>query len=142
MGVCCCNSNRQAAFVMGIIFVVLNIVGVILGRNTQSITSGLIFAVINAVLIYGAHTSNSTAILVWMVLGGIEAVIYCIFIILLIIQAVYLGAHAGQFGAVIGVIIAMIIIHAILVGVIIWTIIIAKQARQEIDNPNPNVNKA
>ena len=33
MGVCCCNSNRQAAFVMGIIFVVLNIVGVILGRG-------------------------------------------------------------------------------------------------------------
>ena len=34
MGVCCCNSNRQAAFVMGIIFVVLNIVGVILGKNS------------------------------------------------------------------------------------------------------------
>jgi len=142
MGVCCCNSNRQAAFVMGIIFVVLNIVGVILGRNTQSITSGLIFAVINAVLIYGAHTSNSTAILVWMVLGGIEAVIHCIFIILLIIHAVNLGAYAGQFGTAIGVIVAMIIIYAIIVGVIIWTIIIAKRARQEIDNPNPDVNKA
>ena len=33
MGVCCCNSNRQATFVMGIIFVVLNIVGVIVGRG-------------------------------------------------------------------------------------------------------------
>jgi hypothetical protein len=143
MGVCCCNSNRQAAFVMGIIFVVLNIVGVILGKNaTQYIATGLIFAVINGVLIFGAHTSNSTAILVWMVLGGIEAVVYCIYIILLIMTAVTLGAHAGQFGSLIGLIVAHIIIDAILVGVIIWTIVIAKRARQEIDNPNPNVNKA
>jgi len=128
---------------MGIIFVVLNIVGVILGKNaTQYIATGLIFAVINGVLIFGAHTSNSTAILVWMVLGGIEAVIHCIFIILLIIHAVNLGAYAGQFGTAIGVIVAMIIIYAIIVGVIIWTIVIAKRARQEIDNPNPDVNKA
>jgi hypothetical protein len=42
----------------------------------------------------------------------------------------------------IGLIVAHIIIDAILVGVIIWTIVIAKRARQEIDNPNPNVNKA
>ena len=35
MGVCCCNSNRQAAFVMGIIFVVLNIVGVILLKHSS-----------------------------------------------------------------------------------------------------------
>jgi len=143
MGVCCCNSNRQAAFVMGIIFVVLNIVGVILGRgDAKNIVAGLIFVVINAVLIYGAHTSNSTAILVWMVLGGIQAAVDCIYIILLIIYVVTLGAHAGQFGAVIGVIVVMIILYAILVGVIIWTIVIAKRARQEIDNPNPNVNKA
>ena len=39
MGVCCCNSNRQAAFVMGIIFVVLNIVGVIVGRNDPKLLS-------------------------------------------------------------------------------------------------------
>merc|ERR1712142_743031 len=102
MGVCCCNSNRQAAFVMGIIFVVLNIVGVILGRgDAKNIATGLIFAVVNGVLIFGAHTSNSTAILVWMVLGGIEAAVYIIYIIILIMGAVALGAHAGQFGAVI-----------------------------------------
>ena len=103
---------------------------------------GLIFAVVNAVLIFGAHTSNSTAILVWMVLGGIEAAVDIIYIILLIVAAVSLGAYAGQFGTAIGVIVAMIIIYAILVGAIIWTIVIAKRARQEIDNPNPNVNKA
>jgi len=143
MGVCCCNSNRQAAFVMGIIFVVLNIVGVIVGRNDPKLlVGGLIFAVVNAVLIFGAHTSNSTAILVWMVLGGIQAAVDCIYIILLIIYVVTLGAHAGQFGAVIGVIVVMIILYAILVGAIIWTIVIAKRAREEIDNPNPNVNKA
>ena len=106
------------------------------------IAAGLIFAVINAVLIFGAHTSNSTAILVWMVLGGIEAAIYIIFIIIVIVNLVSIGAYAGQFGSVIGILVATIIIYAILVGVIIWTIVIAKRARQEIDNPNPNVNKA
>merc|ERR1711976_1040143 len=120
---------------MGIIFVVLNIVGVIPLRNIEDIVTGIIFALINAILIFGAHTQNSTALLVWMILGGIEAAVYAVYVVLLIIGIVNLGDHeyADQFGGVIGVLAATLIIYAILAGMIIWTIIITKRAREEIN---------
>ena len=98
-------------------------------------------------MIFGAHTQNSTALLVWMILGGIEAAVYIIYAILLIFHLVNFGAYVGQFGAGISdghlaVVVAAIIIYVILAGVIIWTIVIAKRAREEIHNPNRNVNKA
>ena len=76
--------------------------------------AGIIFVLFNAILIFGAHTQNSTALLVWMVLGGIEAAVYIIYIILLIISIVGLGASGGQFGSIIGALVAAIIIYAII----------------------------
>merc|ERR1712243_202457 len=133
----------MGAFVMGIIFVVLNIVGVILVRHsTKDIVAGIIFALIDAILIFGAHTQNSTALLVWMILGGIEAAVYIIYVILLIISLVTLGAAGGQYGAIIGAFVAALIVYAILAGTLIWTIVITKRARDQIDSPIPNVKKA
>ena len=95
-------------------------------------------------MIFGAHTRNSTALLVWMILGGIEAAVYAVYVVLLIINILYLAEHeyADQFGGAIGAFVAALIVYAILAGIIIWTIVITKRAREEIDNPNPNVNKA
>merc|ERR1711976_229797 len=121
---------------MGIIFVVLNIVGVILERySIRDIVAGIIFALINAILIFGAHTRNSTALLVWMILGGIEAAVYAVYVVLHIISIVYLAEHeyADQFGGAIGALVVVLIIYATLAGIIIWTIIITKRARGEIN---------
>jgi len=134
---CGCKSNRQAAFVMGIIFIVLNIIGVILMRNsTRDLTFGIICALVNGILVFGAHKSHSKAILVWMILAAIEALIYVIFMILIIVYVVkFFALGAWTF-------LIVVIVYAIEIGIVIFGILIAKRAREEIDNPNPEDNKA
>merc|ERR1712241_144112 len=122
---------------MGIIFIVLNIIGVILMRNsTRDLTFGIICALVNGILVFGAHKSHSKAILVWMILAAIEALIYVIFTILIIVYTVKFFV----FGA--WTFIIIIIVYGIEIGVLIFGILIAKRAREEIDNPNPDDNKA
>ena len=110
--------------------------------SLHPIAAGLIFALINAILIFGAHTQNSKAILIWMILGGIEAAVYAIYVILIIVGLVTLNPAPGQYGELLAVLIVALFVYAILVVGIIWTIVIAKRAREEIDNPNTNVDKA
>ena len=85
---------------------------------------------VNGILVFGAHKSHSKAILVWMILAAIEALIYAILAILIIVQY-----SAWQT-------IVVLIVYAIEIGIIIFGILIAKRAREEIDNPNPEDNKA
>merc|ERR1712241_169492 len=114
---------------MGIIFIVLNIIGVILMRNsTRDLTFGIICALVNGILVFGAHKTHSKAILVWMILAAIEALIYVIFMILIIVYTISSGAWTF---------IIAIIVYAIEICIVIFGILIAKRAREEIDNPNP-----
>ena len=68
-----------------------------------------------------------------MILAAIEALIYVIFMILIIVYTI--GSGAWTF-------IIAIIVYAIEIGIVIFGILIAKRAREEIDNPNPEDNKA
>merc|ERR1711988_1881933 len=129
-GPCCCSSNIQAAKVLGIIFVVLSLLSCVSGNGgwLQFIISGIIGALINALLVYGAHTRSSQAILVWIILAIIECIIIAV---LAILAVVYVVAH-GEIGvALIGV-----IIFAAMIIFTIWTIIVAKNARMEIEAEN------
>ena len=66
-----------------------------------------------------------------MILAAIEALIYAILAILIIVQVGV--AWQG---------IVVLIVYAIEIGIIIFGILIAKRAREEIDNPNQDDNKA
>merc|ERR1711979_60762 len=107
-GPCCCESNVKAAFVLGVFFVVLSLLNCLgqdeNGGRLQNIISGLVGAVIAGTLVYGAKTRNRLAILIWIVLAVIECILVCIFV---------------------GIYVAIIFF-------IIWTIVVAKNARQEI----------
>ena len=60
----CCATNVQAAFVLGIIGVVLNLVyccfAIVTGEG--KIGFGILGALISAILVYGAHVRNYQAI--------------------------------------------------------------------------------
>ena len=124
---CCCATNVKAAFVLGIVLAVLSLIGC--GNGSNGIINGIIGVIIHCVLIFGAHTRNSTAILVWMVL----AILSCIGYAILAVLGVIAIAHAGAAVAAGGVAVVFIIF---MIGIIlfqIWTIIVAKNARKEID---------
>ena len=132
-GPCCCESNVKAAFVLGIIFIVLSILNCFKkdedGGHLYNIIGGIIGVLINGLLVFGAHTRNSTAILVWMVLAIIECIILGIVIVLFIIAITY----AGFFHWIIALVVA---IYAGIILFIIWTIVVAKNARREIKEGN------
>ena len=124
---CCCATNVKAAFVLGIVLAVLSLIGC--GNGSNGIINGIIGVIIHCVLIFGAHTRNSTAILVWMVLAILSSIGYAILAVLGVIAI----AHAGAAVAAGGVAVVFIIF---MIGIIlfqIWTIIVAKNARKEID---------
>ena len=81
-GPCCCESNVRAAFVLGIIFIVLGIGNCLINDedfgHLYNNIRGIIGVLINVPLVYGAHTRNSTAILIWIISAVIECI--CLFI--------------------------------------------------------------
>ena len=89
---CCCKTNVKAAYILGIIFVILSLLGC-LGGDLQSIIGGIVSAVINGILVFGAHKRNSTAILVWIILAIIQCIVFLIFGILAIIAIGYVSTH-------------------------------------------------
>ena len=123
-GPCCCKSNVEAAKVLGIIYAILSLLGTFNG-GAQNIAQGVISCLISLILVYGAHTRNGTAILVWMVLVMINLVWIVIIVILAIIALV-----GGASGSLIG----LIVIYIGLIFYVIWTLIVAKNARKEIEN--------
>merc|ERR1719192_2001357 len=87
---CCCATNVKAAFVLGIILVIFSLLSCF-GTDEEggyNIISGIVFALINGILVYGAHARNSTAILVWMILAIIECVFYAIIAVIVIIAVI------------------------------------------------------
>ena len=128
---CCCATNVKAAFVLGIVLAVLSLIGCFNGRD--GIINGIIAAIIHCILIFGAHTRNRTAILVWMVLTILSCIGYAI---LAVFGVIAIAGHAGAAGAAgetLGVVIVFIVF---MIGIIlfqIWTIVIAKNARREIE---------
>ena len=127
---CCCATNVKAAFVLGIVLAVLSLIGC--GNGSNGIINAIIGVIIHCVLIFGAHTRNSTAILVWMVL----AILSCIGYAILAVLAVVVVAHAGAAGAAGDAVTMVVVLIIFMIGIIlfqIWTIIIAKNARKEIE---------
>ena len=128
---CCCATNVKAAFVLGIILAALSFIGCFNGRD--GIINGIIGVIIHCVLVFGAHTRNSTAILVWMVLAILSCIGYAI---LAVFGVIAIAGHAGAAGAAgetLGVVVVFIVF---MIGIIlfqIWTIIVAKNARKEIE---------
>jgi len=140
---CCCESNLKASFVMGIIFTVLNIVALVVSRDLQSIISGIIFALVNLILVFGAHKRNRDAILVWIILAIIQTLILIVFCIILIIGIAGVGGSLGLHASIdvaFAILIIVLIIYITIIALLIWTMTVANRARKEI--LNPDVNKA
>merc|ERR1712170_196012 len=116
-GPCCCESNVKAAFVLGVIFVILSLLNCLgqdeNGGRLQNIVSGLVGAVIAGTLVYGAKTRNRLGILV------------CIFVAIMVIAMAYYGVVHWSLIMFVGIYVAIIFFF-------IWTITVAKNARQEI----------
>ena len=150
---CCCQTNLQATFVLGILSLVFGALAFIFGNY-----AGGLGIVASICFIVGAKSPNPTAILV----GMIFAIIECIgMIIMSILAIVWAGAVASTATSedvnsilrdagvsqndlsglthteVKGALGAAIIVGVVYtVGVVIfqiWTIIVANKARKEID---------
>ena len=80
---CCFSTNVQAAFVLGIIGVVLNLVSCCFAIVTGEgkIGFGILGALISAILVYGAHVRNHKAILIWMILDILQSIGHAIYTI-------------------------------------------------------------
>ena len=144
---CCCATNVKAAFVLGIILAFFSVLSCF-NEMQGAIANGIIGAVIHCILIFGAHTRNSMAILVWMIfaiLSCIGLAIMAVLSLIVIAHAGVAGAGGGAPGGLVGADIADIagatagvaaVFLVFLIGVIlfqIWTIVIAKNARREIE---------
>ena len=128
---CCCATNVNAAFVLGIVLAALSFIG--LANGQYGIINGIIGVIIHCVLVFGAHTRNSTAILVWMILAILSCIGYAILTVVGVAAIAGAGAATGAGGEAVGVAVVFIIF---MIGIIlfqIWTIIIAKNARREIE---------
>ena len=149
---CCCATNIKAAFVLGIVLAVLSAlvscfdIEVSIGwlylyfhKWQGSMAIGMISALMHCILIFGAHTRNKTAILVWIILAILACIGVAIIAILGVVAvagvAAFAGAHAGA-GAAGPVAVVAVVFIIFMIGIIlfqIWTIIVAKNARKEIE---------
>ena len=153
----CGQTNLKATFFLGIALAVLSFLSCLQfffarSQDGQILTIGTIVGIIgvmiHCILIFGAHKRHSTAIIVWMVLAILEciglAILVSAFAFALVITNYALSFVIGYFlfliaPFVIGyflflippiVAIPIIIVYIIL---LIWTIIVAKNARKEIE---------
>ena len=128
----------DAAFILGIVLAVLSLMIFFNGSTVimdyhKWIINGIIGVMINCILIFGAYTRNSTAILAWIILAILSYIglviigILCIFIVFF--DERLIRGHPEKE-------LAMFFSLVFMVGTIlfqIWTIIVAKNARKEID---------
>ena len=124
---CCCAKNIDAAFVLGIVLAVLS--SIVCFSGSTLIINGIIGVIINCILIFGAHTRNSTAILVWMILAILSCIGLAIMGVFVVIAIAHL--YAGEEQVVVVTVSIVFMIGTILFQ--IWTIIVAKNARKEIE---------
>ena len=146
---CCCQTNIEATFALGIL-------GLVFGGLSFAFLNyaGGIGIVASICYIFGAKSPNPTAILAGIILACIQCVGMIINAILLIVagtvvanfksilsqsghQNAILNQHAANIGAVQDTVGALVIVGVVYtIGVImfqIWTIIVANKARKEID---------
>ena len=126
-GLFCILTNCQTYFVLGIVLAVLSLIGC--GNGSNGIIKGIIDVIIHCVLVFGAHTRNSTAILVWMVLAILSCIGYAILTALVVVAA---GA-AGAEGEAVGFAVVWIVFMIGSILFEIWTITVAMNARKEIE---------
>ena len=153
---CCCQTNIQATFVLGILGLVFGGLSFVFHNY-----AGGIGIVASICFIVGAKSPNPTAILAGIILACIQCVGMIINAILLIVAGMFvanfksniqimppighqkqdlnaiLNQHAANIGAVQDTVGALVIVGVVYtIGVImfqIWTIIVANKARKEID---------
>ena len=149
---CCCQTNLQATFVLGIIGLVVNILSLYPFLNWGAIM-GIVASIC---FIVGAKAPNSSAILVGMICACIECVAMIIYTIYAFVVAgalttsnsrvanSYLNEYPGlshQYNQAVkdarGTVGALVIAGVVLtVGAVIfqiWVIIVANKARKEIN---------
>ena len=161
---CCCASNIKAAFVIGIVLAVLYTLSIAISfydTKIFSIITGFLGLVSASILAYGAHTRNAKAMLIYI---GSAILIIILFIVETALEIVEVQAcndfqgtnqtdiidwgtnnqtdtnyicsiAAGADGVVGKGIVIFAVVYA--VGVIIfdiWTIIVAKNAKKEIED--------
>ena len=150
---CCCQTNIQATFVLGILGLVFGGLSFVFHNY-----AGGIGIVASICFIVGAKSPNPTAILAGIILACIQCVGMIINAILLIFAGTVVGnfksilslsghqnqhlnailnQHAANIGAVQDAVGALVIVGVVYtIGVImfqIWAIIMANKARKEID---------
>ena len=139
---CSCATNVQAAFILGIIGMVFHLIliGILAGIMSEiltgiltgilwygGITVGIVYALISAILVYGAYARNRAAILIWIIFAILE----CIGALLILIIISHLGDsefHGNKTNFVLSFIL-------LTVGIMIFescSISVAKKARKEI----------
>ena len=161
---CCCASNIKAAFVIGIVLAVLYTLNIAISfydTRIYSIITGFLGLVSASILAYGAHTRNAKAMLIYI---GSAILIIILFIVETVLDIVEVQAcndfqgtnqtdiidwgtnnqtdtnhicsiAAGADGVVGKSLLVFTVVVA--VGVIIfdiWTIIVAKNAKKEMES--------
>ena len=85
---------------------------------------------IHCILILGTHTRNSLAILVWMIF----AILSCIGNAIIAVMAIIVFAQTGEGAGAIAFSVGTILFFIGMIVFEIWTIIVAKNAREEIED--------
>ena len=159
---CCCAKNVKAAFVLGIVLAVFKSFLYCLpfffvpsedqeGTIVPGIIIGIIYVMINCFLIFGAHKRHSTAILVWMVLAILELCILAILAMAVVFNLKLLMIDDGWKAdsgissflllslinqgvlSMAGIVAIYIVFFSVYIILLIWTIILAKNAKKEIE---------
>ena len=107
------------------------------------IALGIVGALLSAILVYGAHARNHTAILIWMIF----AILQCIgtVIVAIYFAIFFVGANKKLTGDALIICIVLIIYIVVIILFEICTIIVAQNARKEIqrdqrkNSPKPMV---
>merc|ERR1712083_1174914 len=137
----CFESNVQAAYVLGITLVALNIFsglsGFLEGINSteglQSLISGIVGVLIHGILVYGASKKKRNAIRTWAIIMFIHLIVTVVFHSLVIIvlpkilsELRFRGFSADlMYIAYIGLLVAYFLFN-------IWVLKISMKAREEI----------
>ena len=78
---CCCATNVQAAIVLGIFGIIVNLVSC--GNGGWGIAFGIVGALLYAILVYATYVRNHKEILIWMIIAILNCIGEVIYFIML-----------------------------------------------------------
>ena len=78
---CCCATNVQAAIVLGIFGIIVNLVSC--GNGGWGIAFGIVGALMYAILVYATYVRNHKEILIWMIIAILNCIGEVIYFIML-----------------------------------------------------------